>query len=103
MRLMRRHDPQAQEDGFAMLRSHARDDLPELIAEFELEQDHGLRCWLLELIGYTRDERALPLLAEQLSSPDEALRSWASTGLRQLGTAQARQLLYRAGASSALN
>ena len=99
MRLMRRHDPQAREDGFAMLHPHAREHLPELIAEFEHEQEHGLRCWLLELIGSARDERALPLLAEQLNSPDESLRSWAFTGLRELGTRQARQLLYQARAN----
>lgn len=99
MRLMRRRDPQLSEDGFAMLRPHAREYLPELMTEFEHEQDHGLRCWLLELVGEARDERALPLLAEQLSSLDESLRDWAVRGLRQLDTHQARQLLYRARAN----
>jgi hypothetical protein len=103
MQLMRRHDPQAQEDGFAMLRPHARQHLPELIAEFEHEQDHGLRCWLLELIGSARDDRAQALLAEQLNNPDQALRSRATTGLQQLGTRQARQLLYQARANRTID
>lgn len=52
MGLMRSHDPQRQEDGFHLLLPHAADHLDELIAQFEQEQDdHGLRCWLLELIG----------------------------------------------------
>jgi hypothetical protein len=41
---------------------------------------------LLELIGEACSERALPLLAEQLASHDEALRSRAMTGLKNLGT-----------------
>ncbi|MGC9670501.1 HEAT repeat domain-containing protein [Planosporangium sp. 12N6] len=97
MRLMRRHDPQSQEDGFALLRTHAGEHLDQLIAEFHQEHDQGLRCWLLELIGAARDERALPLLAEQLHSPDESLRSWAASGLRRLNNRQARRLLYEAG------
>jgi hypothetical protein len=52
MQLMRRHDRQQQEDGFALLRSHAAEHLDDLIAEFGREFDHGLRCWLLELIGH---------------------------------------------------
>lgn len=81
-----------------MLRFHAREHLGELIAEFHREEDHGLRCWLLELIGEARDELALPLLAGQLQGPDEALRSWAVTGLQRLDTRQARQVLYEARA-----
>jgi lauroyl/myristoyl acyltransferase len=37
MQLMRRHDPEVQEKGFAMLRPHAREYLEELIAEFRRE------------------------------------------------------------------
>jgi hypothetical protein len=52
MRLMRRSDPQQQEDGFHQLLPRAAGHLDELIDEFEREQDdHGLRCRLLELIG----------------------------------------------------
>jgi len=63
MRLMRKHDPQLQEDGFHMLRPHAAEHVDELIAEFRAEKkDHGLRCWLVELIGDARSEAARPLL-----------------------------------------
>ncbi len=95
MRLMRRRDPQQQEEGFALLRAHAAVHLDELIAEFGKESDHGLRCWLLELIGYARSARALPVLTEQLRSPDEALRGWAVAGLQLLNSPEARQALYQ--------
>ena len=47
---MRRRDPQAREDGLHLLLPDAAASVDELIAEFTAEQDdHGLRCWLLEL------------------------------------------------------
>ena len=104
MRLMRSHDPQRQEDGFHQLLPHAADHLDELIAQFEQEQDdHGLRCSLLELIGTARSPTALPLLRTQLDSDDEALRSWAAAGLAKLNTPEARTLLWRARANGTIN
>ncbi|WP_327088373.1 HEAT repeat domain-containing protein [Nonomuraea sp. NBC_01738] len=58
-------------------------------------QDHGLRCWLLELISESRSVRAFPLLAEVAQGDDEALREWAVRGLTQLGTKEAREVLWR--------
>lgn len=63
MRLMRKHDPQSQEDGFGMLEPIAAEVLPQLIAEFETESDHALRCWLLELIGHAQSPNAVPILS----------------------------------------
>jgi hypothetical protein len=100
MGLMRSHDPQFQEDGFRYLLLHAAEHLDLLIDQFEQEQDdHGLRRWLLELIGEARSPDALPLLAAQLASSDESLRDWAVTGLEKLRTQQARTLLWRARAN----
>ncbi len=95
MRLMRSHDPQLQEDGFRTLLPVASEHLDELLEEFQAERDdHGLRCWLLELIGAARSDKGLPVLADQLSSPDEALRGWAEHGLRLLDTKEARRILW---------
>jgi hypothetical protein len=99
MYLMRRHDPQQRDDGFAMLRVHAAEHVDELVAEFLRESNHGLRCWLLELIGYARSAHALPLLVQQLDSQDEALRGWAVRGLQLLGTREARRALFQARAN----
>lgn len=91
MRLMRRHNPQDREDGFDLLKPHATEHLEQLIAAFTEERDdHGLRCWLLELIGEARSPEALPILVEQLYSNDESLRGWAVRGLVQLDTKPAR-------------
>lgn len=95
MRLMRKHDPQAREDGFHGLLPFAAEHVTELIDEFNAERDdHGLRCWLLELIGAARSPQAFDLLAEQLHSTDESLSSLAARGLAQLDTQDARQLLW---------
>jgi hypothetical protein len=88
---MRRHDPQAQEDGFHQLRPYAAEHVDELMNAFDIETDHGLRCWLLELIGEARSPRSLPLLVAQLNSPDLALRSWARRGLELLDNRDARR------------
>ncbi|WP_405063424.1 hypothetical protein OG474_17770 [Kribbella sp. NBC_01505] len=57
MRLMRKHDPQLQEDGYHLLLPHAAEHLQELIAAYEAEtEDPGLRGWLLELIEIARAE-----------------------------------------------
>ena len=95
MRLMRKHDPQLQEDGFAMLKPIAANVLPQLIEAFEEESDHGLRCWLLELIGDARSESALPVLTKELASEDESIRDWARRGLEQLDIKEARTILRR--------
>lgn len=69
--LMREPAPQDQEDGFDLLLPHAAEHLDQLIAEFNQEQaDHGLRGWLLELIGEARSPKALPVLAEHLHNDD---------------------------------
>ncbi|WP_372491174.1 HEAT repeat domain-containing protein [Amycolatopsis tucumanensis] len=74
-----------------------------LIAAFEDERDdHGLRRWLLELIGEARSPLTLPTLAEQLYSEDESLRSLAVRGLEQLGTPPARQELWKARANGSV-
>lgn len=96
MWMMRRHDPAIQEDGFHALLPHAGDYIHELIREFRAETDHGLRCWLLELIGEARSDDAFDLLAEELRGPDESLRLWAIYGLEALGSKPARRLLWDA-------
>jgi hypothetical protein len=95
--MMRKHNPQTSEDGFHFLLPHAAEFIDELMAEFNIEKDHGLRCWLLELIGDARSAKAFDLLREQLRSSDEGLRYWAIHGLRELNTPEARQALFDAG------
>lgn len=93
MWLMRRHDPQRNEDGYHMLLPVAHEHVDELIEAFQEEHDdHGLRCWLLELIGEARSEKALPVLAEQLNSSDEQLQAQAERGLKLLNSKEARRL-----------
>ena len=94
---MRSRDPQVAEDGFHTLRPHAATYVEELISEFRVgHHDHGMRCWLLELIGEARSPRAFALLVDQLNNADEALRSWAVRGLELLDTKDARRALWEA-------
>jgi hypothetical protein len=97
MWMMRRHDGLTAEEGFHALAPHAAEFVPELIAEFRSEKDHGLRCWLLELIGLAPSEAAFDLLVEQLHSEDESFRFWAVHGLEALDTKASRRALWEAG------
>ncbi len=100
MQMMRKHNRQTQEDGFETLKQVAAHHVQELISAFEVETDHGLKCWLLELIGLARSDEALPLLASELTNQDESLRDWAEQGLRALDTTGARTVLWEHGIHS---
>ncbi|MBX3466149.1 MAG: HEAT repeat domain-containing protein [Planctomycetes bacterium] len=97
MSVMRsKNDPQAAEDGFHALLSRAAEHCVELVAEFRRERNEGTRRWLLELIAAARSADAMPVLAENLRVADESLRFFAIRGLRDLGTKEARRLLWEA-------
>ncbi len=98
MRMMRRHNAAEQEEGFALLAPHAHVYLPELLAEFKAETvDHGLRCWLLELIGMAGDPSTIAFFTQELQSNDASFREWARRGLLAIDVAEARTALYEAG------
>jgi hypothetical protein len=96
MELMRKHNPQLQEEGFAILRPHAHEYVDELIEEFGRETDLGLRCWILELLGEAKSPSAFPLFIDVLLGNEENLWSWAIRGLHKLNSKQARQALWEA-------
>ena len=96
MEMMRSQNPQIQEDGFHFLLPEAPQYVQELIEAFQSEQGLGLRCWLLELIGAAKSERAFDFLAGQLRSESWQLRYWAIRGLKHLDSRQARTLLWDA-------
>ena len=89
---MRSTDPETAEGGFAAIQERASEQIDNLIAAFATETDHGVRCWLLELVGDARSEKALPLLRWALTCDDEAFRRWALHGIHQLGTPEAKAL-----------
>jgi HEAT repeat protein len=95
MKMMRGRNPQVREDGFHALRGRP-EHLDALVRELGIETDHGLRCWLLELIGETRRPDAVPVLAEYLTSEDESFREWAVAGLQAIDTKEARRMLWEA-------
>jgi hypothetical protein len=96
MGMMRKRDCQTQEDGFHWLLPHAADHVHELIEEFGRENDLGLRCSLLELIGSAKSPAAFDFLAGELRGHDQRLRHWAIWALKNLDTKEARTLLWQA-------
>jgi hypothetical protein len=93
--MMRSRDPQAMEDGFALLRNTARQHVQELLDAYGQEADYRTRFLLLELIGETRSAQAFEVLAAELLNDDEMFSSRAERGLRLLDTREARRLLWQ--------
>jgi hypothetical protein len=96
MAMMRKRDGQTREDGFHWLLPHAGEHVHELIKEFGDEEDLGVRCWLLELIGSARSPDSFDFLVGQLRGDDQPLRWWAIWALKNLDTKEARSLLWQA-------
>ena len=96
LEMMRKNDPQMQEDGFFLLGPHAAEFLDRLLAEFYRLENDSLQYWLIELIGKAKSPAAFPFLVEQLYSADESLRYWAIRGLKELDTKEARTILWQA-------
>jgi len=94
---MRSRDALKAEGAFHFLLPRAAEHIEDLIGAFETEESHGVRCWLLELVGEARAERAFDLLRANAVSEDEALKSWAIRGLQKLGTPSARSALFDLG------
>jgi hypothetical protein len=97
MTLMRRDNSNHQEEGFHLLQAHAAHFVEELMTEFRAETDYGLKCWLLELLGHARSEKAFELFKEQLSVGNLSYRDWAIVGLQKLNTKESRALLTERG------
>jgi hypothetical protein len=94
--MMKSRRRQTMEDGFHWLLPHAGEHVCELIEAFGKEKEHGLRCWLLELIGAAQCPDAFQLFAELIRSNDWQFRSCAIRGLKNLGTKESRTLLWQA-------
>jgi hypothetical protein len=94
MAMMRKHNPQVQEDGFGLVKSVAAQHVQDLITAYTNETDRGLRCWMLELLGEARSTEALAVFSQALEDPDDSVRSWGERGLKRMGTSDARTLLW---------
>src|SRR5262245_46899080 len=96
MKMMRKHNPQIQEDGFHFLLPYASDFVSELLNEFHHETSHGIKLWILELLGEARSPQTLSLFSEHLRHADESYRTWAAYGLHKLNTKETRRILWEA-------
>ena len=92
--MMRKSDPQLQEDGFNWLLPRSSEFIEELIIEFNSEKNLGLSCWLLELIGESKSLKSFETLQKSLVNENESIREWAIIGLRNLDTKESRHLLF---------
>jgi hypothetical protein len=81
----------------ADLRDHAPTPTRAMVEACEAEQSPRIKALLLAALADSALPEALDLFQRCLSSEDDSLRHWATTGLQKLGTPEARQLLFAAG------
>ena len=97
MQMMRQRAVHRQEEGFHILKPHAAAFVEELMSEYRSETDHGLKCWLLELVALARSPKAFDFLVEQLNVRDLTFRELAIDGLRKLNTKESKAVLTKRG------
>jgi len=78
------------------LQDHVAESVSELLTAFRAEPNGVVRLILLGIIAEARLPEALPLLTEYLHSTDVSLQRSAEFGLQNLGTSEARQVLWEA-------
>jgi|GEM_PF-3994899 len=99
MEFMCHPDPEKKQHGFHALRQNVATFLPLILHALERETNHGIQCWLLELVVIGKEPSTIPLLASYLYHKDDSLRYWAKTGLKDFGTRQALRIIRDAEAS----
>ena len=67
--------------------------LPELVLQFQQEQDNAIREFLVEVIWQYRQASVIPFLAERLYDPAPAIRRQALNGLVTLASPQVLEVL----------
>ncbi len=96
MAMMRKRKVMTAESGYFWLLWRANEFVEPLLAELQTEEDEGVQCYILELLGAAHDLRALPVFIQYMFSPTEWLHIWAEHGLRDLRqTSEGRSALWR--------
>lgn len=93
--MIRSKDALTYEGGYNLLADKAALYVDELIALVKGEDDPFTRGKFVELLGETRDPKALPALAEELNHLDQNVRQWAVTGLSKLDLVEADELVKK--------
>ncbi|WP_371180808.1 HEAT repeat domain-containing protein [Xanthomonas sacchari] len=72
------------EDAYFGTRPTGDDVVPRLIQELLTSPDAYTRGKFCELLGEMGDSSAIPVLAEELSHPDQRVRCWAAIAMEEL-------------------
>jgi hypothetical protein len=90
--MLRSRDPLTYEDGYHWLQSRLGEHLDDLIALTLQETDPAMRGKFVELLGDSKDPRALPHLQRELTHPERGVRMWAYQGLLYFESDEAARL-----------
>ena len=79
--LLRSKDSMTFEEGFHWLIGFVDEYLDQITALMKDELNPDLRGKFIEVLGYSDDERVIPVLAEELNSEHRDVRFWAHSQL----------------------
>ena len=87
-------DPERADRAFDAILFDRADALPELAECYQTSPRNArLRYLSIQLMGFTEDERAIPLVVKALEDPHPLVRAEACRSLEDLGAVNARPVL----------
>ena len=90
--LLRSKDPMTFEEGFHWLIGFVDEYLDQITALMKDELNPDLRGKFIEVLGYSDDERVIPVLAAELNSQYRDVRFWAHSQLEYFENSKAIQI-----------
>lgn len=86
-------NPMIFEEGFSLLvdcgYDHLHQHIDDLIKLTQIQADPFTRGKFVELLGYSKSEKAIPILKTELEHPNQLVREWAVRSLKRLPFEQA--------------
>jgi HEAT repeat protein len=90
---LRSPDPETFEGAYACLRPIAAEIVPMLLKGLSGAADPYERGKFVELLGHSKNKTAVPALELELAHPDQDVRQWAVTALREIASPEAQVLV----------
>ena len=90
--MLRSKDSMTFEDGFHWLIGHADEYLEQLASLIQNEPIPDLRGKLIEVLGHCSNEKAISILAAELSNEDRDIRFWAHSQLEYFDNPKAEEI-----------
>ena len=90
--MLRSEDPMTYEDGFHWLIGFADEYLEQITTLMQNELNPDRRSKLIEVLGHCKNEKAITVLASELTSEHRDVRFWAHSQLEYFENPKAEEI-----------